>query len=150
MFAVDRSGLEDLILYIIAKLSNSKIKIGRTRIIKLLYLIDLVALRRLNEKITGLKYYYHFYGPYAQEIIEVLDKLSHCGKVETTTIPAHNGMVAYDYRVQDLPKVSLEPEKRRLVDEIISKFGRMRLDKLLEVVYSTRPMQEKAPGDELL
>lgn len=28
MFAVDRSGLEDLILYIIAKLSNSKIKRG--------------------------------------------------------------------------------------------------------------------------
>jgi len=145
--------LDRVILYIISSLSKTNVKIGRTRIIKLLYLIDLVAKKRLGSKITSVTYHYHFYGPYSQEILDVIDKLVEAAKVKDTIIPTSIGIPAHDYRSNQENKNILndiDSSQKQIIDEILSRYGRMRLDKLLEVVYSTKPMREKVPGDELL
>ena len=113
--------LDDLILYIISKLSSSNAKIGGTRIIKLLYLIDLVALRRLGKKITDIRYSYHFYGPYAQEIVDALDRIAKSDNVEVTVTPTSMGIPSYDCRmllpISNKVKAFLNHEEKQIVDE---------------------------------
>ena len=148
--------LEKIILYILYKLKNIRPTIGRTRIVKLLYLSDLISSARAGEKITKVKYQYYFYGPYSNDIIETLDKLVHEKVVRDYAFPTNSG-IAHDYRLSDemWEKVNKDPpeidkKQKEIIDEVIKKYGAIRLDKLLDIVYSTRPMKEHAPGDALL
>jgi len=59
--------LRDVILYFLNRLGVIE---SRTKLVKLLYLADVEAKKKLDRTITGLNYIYHFYGPYAPEIIE--------------------------------------------------------------------------------
>ncbi len=148
--------LKNVLTYILYKIRNIRPTIGRTRVIKLLYLSDLIARARIGKKITNIKYQYYFYGPYSKRIVEELEDFSSKKIVEDYKYRTNSG-IAHDYRITDEGAKKVEAifddipeEQKKIIDEVVKKYGNIRLDKLLDVVYSTKPMKEHSPGDALL
>ena len=148
--------LDKILLYILYKLRKIRPTIGRTRVVKLLYLSDLISSARTGKKITNIKYQYYFYGPYSNDIIEELDMLVDKKIIKDYTFHTNSG-IAHDYRLNDEMEEKVKDDvqkvderQREIIDEVIKKYDGMRLDKLLDLVYSTKPMKEHAPGDALL
>ena len=143
--------LEQVILYLVARLTGKRILVGRTRIMKLLYLADLVAKYRLGKTITGSRYYYYFFGPYSDEVQKAIISLTAKGVLQDNPVLTNAGQ-AHDYKVkvQDLPKLPLTKKEKAILDEIISKFGRRKLEEIIKTAYQTPPMKTAQPYQSIL
>lgn len=53
----------------------------KTKLLKLLYLLDLEAYRESRHTLTGFTWRFHLYGPWAPEYQDALDDLEHAGKI---------------------------------------------------------------------
>ena len=64
--------LEKAIIYLVHK---GLFDLTRTKLVKLLYLIDLEYWKKREKTFTGLNYISYYYGPYSEEIIDAIQKL---------------------------------------------------------------------------
>ncbi len=146
-----RSKLESLLIYLTLRLRKSRQRIGRTKLMKLLYLTDLLARKKLGRTVTGAMYRFYFYGPFSTEVLDALDALVEDGILadnpELTTFG-----VAHDYRPTKLAESlnveeAIPDDEKEILHEVIKRYGRMNLLKLLDIVYATGPMKKVAPGE---
>lgn len=56
---------DDLIWYLTWRLREEEGVPAKTRLVKLLYLVDLLNVRDRNEQATNLEWVFYHYGPYA-------------------------------------------------------------------------------------
>ena len=68
----NKEKLKAVIFYIVNKLPSN---ITRTKLVKLLYLIDLDYAKDKGRRLTGLTYYSYYYGPYSEEIVAGINEL---------------------------------------------------------------------------
>ena len=118
---------------------------------KLLYLVDLVAKYRLGKTITGSCYFYHFFGPYSEEIQDAIISLTKKGLLLDKPILTNVGQ-AHDYNVEtnSLPALPLKKEEKIILDEILKKFGNISLEELVAMTYQTPPMKTAKPEELIL
>ncbi len=139
------SKLQECVIYIVYKLGSAT----RTRIVKLLYLADLESLAQLKTPLTGLTYISYYYGPYSPEIVESAKKLFG-SEITQECVMTEDSDVCYVYRIGPNPRFTKDPskfftgEERRIIDQIISKFGNIPLKDLLNYVYAT-PAYKSTP-----
>ncbi|MDK2373185.1 MAG: Panacea domain-containing protein [Candidatus Korarchaeota archaeon] len=142
----------EVVLYVSRRLEKTRVKVGRTRIMKILYLADLIAKSKLGRTITKTEYRYYFYGPYSREVIDAIIKLKNEGYLTDNTELTKFGL-AHDYRpTEKAYKAQFEhltKEEAEILDSVIRKFGRNELLRLLDVVYATEPMRKAFPGEVL-
>ena len=142
----------EIVLYVSRRLEKARVKVVRTRIMKILYLADFIAKSRLGRTITGAKYRYYFYGPYSRDVIDAIIKLKKEGYLTDNTELTKFGL-AHDYRpTEKAYKIQFEhltKEEREILDSVIKKFGRNELLRLLDVVYATEPIRKAFPGEVL-
>lgn len=145
------SPVEQIILYLVRRLEKSSAPVGRTRIMKLLYLADLVAKYRLGKTITGSRYFYHFFGPYSDEIQNAIISLTKKGLLLDNPILTNVGQ-AHDYKTNltKAPSLPLTLKEKTILDEIIAKFGKKPLEKLIKTAYQTPPMKTAKPNEIVL
>jgi len=62
---MEKKKISNLILYIFKKADEEKILIGRTVLVKLIYLLDVEFYRTNRSLYTGLEWIFFKYGPYA-------------------------------------------------------------------------------------
>ena len=67
--------LRHLIAHVITELADLGVGFGKTKLVKLLYLIDVENYRRRGATISGLTWRFYHYGPYAFEIDTALKEL---------------------------------------------------------------------------
>jgi len=147
------SKAEQVILYVVSKLEG-RVKIGRTRLMKLLYLIDLVAKHKLGRTVTGARYYYYLFGPFSDEVQQAVIDLTRQGLLEDDPELTHMGQ-AHNYRTAENVDVNgvcedISVEERELIDEVVKKIGRRSLDYVVRTAYQTRPMKTAQPNSLLL
>lgn len=147
----DLSLLEQVILYLVGRLAGGRTLVGRTRIMKLLYLADLVAKYRLGKTITGSRYYYYFFGPYSDEVQNAIISLTAKGLLSDNPVLTNAGQ-AHDYKanVKETPALPLTKEEKDILDEIIVKFGRRKLEEVVKTAYQTPPMKTARPYESIL
>jgi hypothetical protein len=138
-----------LILYIVGELQAHEGLISKIRIVKILYLIDVEYYRMYGESLTGLKWYFYRYGPYAYDIDAAINGLGF--RLGEETIETAEGHAAYTYRVQESPDLDdLRFAAKAGIDRIISRWALEDLRALLDYVYtSTEPMRVAAFGEDL-
>ena len=68
--------LRHLISHTVTELTDMGAGFGKTKLVKLLYLMDVENYRRRQETISGLEWCFYHYGPYAFEIDSALNELS--------------------------------------------------------------------------
>jgi len=124
--------------------------ITKTRLLKLLYLIDFRSKEKLGKKITKFTYDYYYYGPYSESFIKTLNFSKGYEVTETTKVTS-NLEVIYLYTPGMQPRVSaqlssLNKTQKKIIEEVIDQYGQLEFKELLGEVYKTRPIERKHFG----
>jgi hypothetical protein len=138
--------LRPLIAYIVARARDHEITLNRTKLVKLLYLVDVERVRLGRKPLTGLTWVFYHYGPYAFELIDVLEAM------EGGELAADQWQDSVLYRAAyDAPEGDEWPAgTKATVDSVMKHFAPLELNELLDHVYfQTGPMVDARRGDEL-
>ena len=144
--------LRNLITYLVTELSDAGFGFGKTKLVKLLYLVDVAHYGSYRRTLTGLAWVFHHYGPYAFEVDATLKKLSFDIPQEKTDVGAgHNAIV---FRPPSYLQAQMKPEDlyqaKPLVDRVLREWGAAELNELLDFVYfDTEPMANAERGKPL-
>jgi len=123
---------KNLVLYLAQKAQEEGVFLGITRLIKMVYLVDLAYAENYGETYTGYDWIFHHYGPYAREVEEAVKDFITEEKADNLTIRRINytGL-----------QVQVPPEVKELADDVFGSWARASLDDLLDYVYSSLPMR---------
>jgi len=144
--------LRDLIKYIVWRVEDEGGVLGITRLVKLLYLIDVEYYRRHRRLLTGLEWIFYYYGPYALEIPDILRSLDleipqeekAIGKGRSLKRLKTEGLLEADIG-------TLLPTPDMLsIDRVVKRWAIEDLNGLLSYVYfDTEPMEDVLLGKPL-
>lgn len=142
------SSLLQLIKGILSEAEDQEIPVGRGRLVKILYLLEIEYYRLYQKRLTRLKWEFYHFGPYPREIEEVL-----CfSDFEEEKISLSDDRVFRKLKqaVSEPKEAYLETETARLIKRVIKEWGGLDLRYLLDYVYfETEPMIGAKPGDAL-
>ena len=127
----------DLILYILQHRP-----LPTTKLVKLLYLVDLAWVQLTGKPLTNLPYSWHLRGPYCDEIETALWDLEDERAVTVTSGTTQDG---YDYTLYTAATAladHVDPDVEKVVRYIVRRFSDMKLQSLLGYVYATPPMAQ--------
>lgn len=143
---------ETLLKYVIHKHLNPSI----TVLMKIMYLIDLYALKKIGQKISGYKYIRYTYGPYSKDLYDDLDLM--VDKKSLFVEGKFSGpyeFSVYTIEENEVPCVEdiFSPEELTLIDTMLGDLQNYSAKTLTDIAYKTEPMVKlKATlgGDENL
>ena len=120
---------------------------AKTRLIKLLYLLEIEYYKHHQRRLTDLKWQFYHYGPYTSEIEAIL------GSPDLDEIPfvLGGGKLGSQYGlVKEEVEIYLSSDAKRLIDHVVKEWGDIDLNKLLDYVYfETEPMRNAKRGELL-
>jgi hypothetical protein len=127
----------DLVLYFIQKLDGN---LGRTKLIKLCYLTDLFHRMTSGQPVTNFQYKLFENGPFDTRFYPAVRALEQAGFIEETFVQEFNGH-RYSLKKAKQPReFSLTRDEFYVAERVAERFGKLRLDVLLdEIVYRTEP-----------
>jgi hypothetical protein len=149
--------IHEAVYLLISKLEGS---LTRTKIVKLLYLMDLHAEQELGSSITGIQYKRYFYGPFSKKILSAIDKMNGFEIIERNQTSS-KGREYYTYELGNQPRFSLkkpsiffengdrDEEKIEIFKSIVKKFGDENTDKILSAVYDTPSFSDTEFGKKI-
>ena len=146
LFSKSEPDLGSLMAYVVARSLERGATLNRTKLVKLLYLIDLERAAVAQPSLTGLRWIFFHYGPYALEFPETLEPLEG-GKLIVKGYQHSQLFIA----APEAPDGEDWPSStRRQVDNVIRRFAAMDLNELLDYVYfHTAPMRGAVRGQPL-
>lgn len=117
-----------------------KSELSKTRLTKLVYLADWKAANKIGRQVTNIKWYFHNYGPYVDDVInsvredtrfEVVSSLNHYGdgKLE---IKLTEGVSAPS---------NFSKEEKEILDEVIAETSPLYWNAFIKHVYATDPIE---------
>jgi len=132
---------KNLITYIVLRLQDEEVPITSTRLIKLLYLIDLEHTIKFGTPLTNISWVRYKHGPYFWEWNTLLKATQLDINPEEVTTEA--GYRAITYRTYEEPRLDKFVPKyasQVLINNILNRWMFEDLDVILEHVYDTEPM----------
>ena len=154
--------LEKSIIFFVKNFPQS---LGRTKLIKSLYLLDCEWYKMYNRTFTGLNYKRDKNGPFDASLYQSLDLLELAGLIVQKPYP-HLGGTGYEiiYTGKDDVEIEFDPLAENICRRIIDRLGNAELEEFLQVAYDTAPMKaikareteasklfgEELPMDELI
>jgi Protein of unknown function (DUF4065) len=138
--------LRTLIAYIVARSRDREITLNRTKLVKLLYLIDVERVRGRAEPLTGLSWVFFHYGPYAYELIDTLTAM----EGNELVVSRWGESVLYRAAPGAPDADDWKRDARRTVNRVTDRFAPLELNELLDYVYfRTGPMIDAVRGQPL-
>lgn len=141
-----------IIKFIIERLSG---RLGRTHLLKLVYLSDYHFHKLFGMPISSFEYTWWKNGPFDSSFYDYINSLKaeDCIKEEEVYFPSCNGYVFHDLPNQ-IEYDDLSVQDLYILEYVIKIYGKADLQTLLDdVVYKTEPMEElttrKAYGEKL-
>jgi len=116
---------------------------ARTKLMKLLFLIDRELYRRFGATVFRWKMYK--YGPFSREVLDVLDDMEIDGFVVAKVTDD-----AIIYELASTAPADLPQEVKEAADQVLETWAGRGLDELLTYVYSLEEVKEAWPGKPLL
>ncbi len=147
--------LRSAIVYLVGVAKTMGIKhLGRTKLVKLLFLADYRSKEPHKPTISGVEYTYYAYGPFAPDILLALEEMD---GYEILEVPRDfatdtDEQLAYSYLPGDSPrfKAELPEEHKRIIKQVLTEFGHLPLSALLKHVYQMDRMQDAEPFNMIL
>lgn len=144
--------LNSLIIHIVVELADMGIGFGKTKLVKLIYLVDVEYYRARRKTLTGMEWIFYHYGPYSSEIDAALDELAF--DIPQESVQTAGGRAAIVFKLAGDLKSRLgehvEISELRLVNRVIGDWGETDLNPLLNHVYFyTEPMKDATRGERL-
>jgi hypothetical protein len=128
-----------------------EVSFGKTKLVKLLYLIDVEYQRRFSRKLTGLDWVFYHYGPYSPAIDEILKQIDlDIPQEDVVTASGHPAKIFKPSKYIDSEFEYSTGAAKPIVDRVINQWGFEELNPLLSYVYfHTEPMMDANRGDSL-
>jgi len=138
--------LDEVIAYVVGRALDRDSAITKTKLAKLLYLADVARARDKRRLLTGLKWTFFHYGPYAFDLEEHLDRLA--GNL--IEVSERGDTILY-VGAPGAPSPEFWPDSTRLLlDRLVDEWATEPLNALLDYVYfETEPMLNAERGEEL-
>lgn len=139
--------IRKVIIYFLKRAEEDHFSVGKVRITKLLYLLDLEYYRDNGSTFTGLNWIYYKYGPYTAEIDDVLSQVGIKLEEEaiTSTKSIKKLMVS-----ESIADYSVDTHIENYLHRIWTAWGMESLPRLLDFVYfETEPMLDVKRGEQL-
>jgi hypothetical protein len=136
----------ELIKLLLSACQREDIPVGKTKLVKLLYLMEVECYRSHRERLTDLTWVFLHYGPYPQGFEQLL------GDPDIEQLPRSlaDGRRFEQVTVSDAPEFHDDRTLTRLADDIVERWGGLQLERLLDYVYfDTEPMLAAVRGQEL-
>ena len=143
---------EEIALALIAGVSEQEGPLGKTKLVKLLYLVDVDQYARYRTRPTRIPWKYYLYGPYDHSIEDLLRRIDIDVSQDDVTTQA--GRRATIFRVNNSDAIyagiRLSPGVERAVNRVLRAWAVEELNKMLDYVYfRTEPIMSAKPGDPL-
>ncbi|MEX1276915.1 MAG: type II toxin-antitoxin system antitoxin SocA domain-containing protein [Bacteroidota bacterium] len=137
-------------LHILTEASERDFSIGKTQLVKFLYLTEVEYFRITRQRLTDLRWLFYHYGPYALELEDILAHPEFHKEQFTTQSERDFIRFRVAERVRGY-KSSLDAKVTLIIKRIVGQWKDKPLPELLDYVYfETEPMQEvKKRGDVL-
>jgi len=138
----------DLTALLLSLTEQEGIVLGKTKLVKLLYLLEVEFFRENQQRLTDLKWIFFHYGPYPVGLDELL------GSADVDVIPQRlaDGLKFQQVTVADRARheATFDASLERLAHRVVDEWGGLDLNHLLNYVYfETEPMMHAARGEEL-
>lgn len=118
-------------------------ELTKTRITKLVYLIDWENIKKSNKQITDINWYFDHYGPYVSDVLDEADK-DDCLRIESTI--SNFGTLKYIVRAKvdktELIYNNLTDDEISIIEKVIQDTKAFSWNKFIDYVYSTEPIKE--------
>lgn len=118
--------------------------LGKTELIKLVYLIDCEYYRLHGETMTGLTYWRDQYGPVNYAITDAAIELASRGLVSIVPSATPAGHVRYEHSLTSLGEdvvPELRPHQEWVINVVVSLTKALRSDEIIQLAYQTPPMR---------
>lgn len=138
----DREALEDAVALVASMCGRHGVTLTRTKLVKLLYFVDVRSWERSGRVVTGVEWMWHYYGPYSAEIVATCNRMSANGELDV--IPTSNYYGSPEYRIRTLEAMYFSPPEVgvvELVREVVQEFGGKPAAKIGDLSYETLPMR---------
>jgi hypothetical protein len=151
MAALSRSDLKQLICGILTQIRHHGGFATKTKLIKLLYLIDVESVRDVGETLTSLDWIFHLYGPWTTEYDALLLEMEQEGLVQLRSgHDERDATFVNPVQVVGLEKVPLPVTTYLAARHVIERWAVEPTRKLLDYVYfDTEPMENPIRGERL-
>ena len=149
---------KSLIGYIVDQVNEQGGSVGRTALMKLVYLVDVEHWRQYGKQATGLRWRFHHYGPYAAELdADVRASGLHVDEDVFDRKVGNRSMSGYRYhRTGDWKEIArafnahYDAQVKRCVDKVVEQWALDSLPTILDYVYfETEPMEDAKRGEFL-
>ncbi len=134
--------LMDVMAYICKRYSSPE-ELSKARLTKLIYLADWRSAKTKsdNSQITNIKWYFNHYGPYVDDVVDVIIDHEDTFKLDPGT-NIYGGvrdlvrLKKADYEYGQLQR----EEDKKLLDEIITRSAGLNWTRFIDLVYSSYPI----------
>ena len=141
---------KELLLKILTEASERDFSVGKTQLVKFLYLVEVEYFRITRQRLTDLRWLFYHYGPYALELEDILAH-SEFHKEQFATQSERDFI---RFRVAEQVrgyKTSLDARVTLLIKKIVGRWKDKPLAELLDYVYfETEPMVSVTKRGEVL
>lgn len=138
----ERVTLEDAITLIAEEAAAEHVQLTRTKLVKLLYFLDLKAFEAFGRTVSGVEWRWHHFGPYSEAIVLTCTKMGRAGELELER--TENWFGSAEFRIRSSRPGYYRPpspDLARLVKLVVKEFGRFAPSVLGDMSYDTEPMK---------
>lgn len=133
--------LLNLIIYIFRNYPKVD-ELSKPRLVKLVYLIDWKHTIVNGRQATSIQWYFNHYGPYVDNIIDLIKKSPEIFNVETR-INSYGGM-SDKIKLISQQQIEIQDSIKNSADFIISNTSQMNWTEFINLVYSTYPIKSNS------
>ncbi|OAN73889.1 hypothetical protein A8B81_07240 [Sulfitobacter pontiacus] len=134
------SSIADIVAYI-AEHYPHKSELSKARLTKMVYLADWQAVKQTGKQLTPIRWYFHNFGPYVDDVVNAAREDSRL-KVQLTRNAY--GDFKEEIKFSSMPNIatSLTKEETKIIDSVMSETQTMYWKKFIEHVYDTTPVKK--------
>lgn len=131
--------LIDIITYLYKVYPNQQ-ELSKTRLIKLIYLIDWKNCLQYEVQLTQINWRFDHYGPYVEDVMNIIYEKNNFFGVEEYT-NAYGGRSIRVKLIDKKYKPDLSKKEIEVINFIINKTSPLNFNELINLVYSTYPIK---------
>jgi len=136
--------------HVLREAKRDRRSVGRTKLVKLLYLIDYECYRLTGAVATEAPWRFWHYGPYCEEIVQAAESTPGIEFQEKEAISEDREFVGYDVETWGDTLHALPPLVRNVTLAVYREWGSADLAQILDYVYyETEPMIHARRGEYL-
>lgn len=139
--------ISEIISFALHLMKNREV-FSKTKLVKILYLLDVVKSRQGSPNFTGIEYKSYYYGPYSEEIEDSLSLLISLDHISINEGKSFNGNSYYHIKLNQMPDFGhLTDQEKKDIKTILSPLISRDLDDVLGITYNTKEYRETPFGE---